>query len=131
MNCSAMSFRYKILCAKASLIVITAAVITASIMFRVYENLKQDVQFNAAAMARMMAHAVTAAMLHDDVWRNRRAYRLSLACVSQGQREPARGNHCADTRASGLHFHPSQALSDAVQSGAAIPILFPDKAAVQ
>jgi two-component system, NtrC family, sensor kinase len=64
-----LSFRYKIPLRGSVLIVITAAVITASIMFRVYENLKQDVQFNAAAMARMMAHTVTTAILHDDVWR--------------------------------------------------------------
>jgi two-component system NtrC family sensor kinase len=64
-----LSFRYKIPLRGSVLIVITAAVITASIMFRVYENLKQDVQFNAAAMARVVAHTLTAAMLHDDVWR--------------------------------------------------------------
>ena len=64
-----LSFRYKIPLRGSVLIVITAAVITASIMFRVYENLKQDVEFNAATMARVMAHTVTTAMLHDDVWR--------------------------------------------------------------
>ncbi len=64
-----LSFRYKIPIRGSVLIVFTAAVITASIMFRVYEDLKRDVLLNAATMGRVMAHTVTTTMLHDDVWR--------------------------------------------------------------
>ena len=64
-----LSFRYKIPLRGSVLIVITAAVISASILFRVYEDLKRDVELNAETMARVMAHTVTTAMLHDDVWR--------------------------------------------------------------
>lgn len=64
-----LSFRYKIPLRGSILIAFTAAVVTAAIMYRVYEDLKQDVVAASASMGRVLAHPLTTAMLHDDVWR--------------------------------------------------------------
>ncbi len=64
-----LSFRYKIPLRGSLLIVFTALVVTASLMFRAYDDLKQDVQVNAESMGRVLAHTLVPAMLHDDVWR--------------------------------------------------------------
>ncbi|WP_136415988.1 ATP-binding protein [Herbaspirillum sp. ST 5-3] len=64
-----LSFRYKIPLRGSVLIVCTALVVTASLMFRAYEDLKHDLLLNAQSMARVLAHTLTPAILHDDVWR--------------------------------------------------------------
>lgn len=65
-----LSFRYKIPLRGSVLIVCTALVVTASLMFRAYEDLKHDLLINAESMARVLAHTLTPAILHDDVWRS-------------------------------------------------------------
>lgn len=64
-----LSFRYKIPLRASVLIAFTAAVVTAASMYRVYENLKDDVLANASSMGRVLAQPLTTAILHDDVWR--------------------------------------------------------------
>ncbi|WP_420475175.1 sensor histidine kinase [Noviherbaspirillum sp. ST9] len=64
-----LSFRYKIPLRGSALIICTALVVTASLMFRAYEDLKRDLLLNADSMARVLAHTLTPAILHDDVWR--------------------------------------------------------------
>ena len=64
-----LSFRYKIPLRGSVLVVFTALVVTSSVMYRVYEDLRQDVLSNSASMGRVLAHTLTTAILHDDVWR--------------------------------------------------------------
>ncbi|HEY0844143.1 MAG TPA: HAMP domain-containing sensor histidine kinase [Noviherbaspirillum sp.] len=64
-----LSFRYKIPLRGSVLIVCTAIVITAALMFRSYTDLKHDLLANSGSMARVLAHTLTPALLHDDVWR--------------------------------------------------------------
>ena len=64
-----LSFRYKIPLRVSVLIAFTAAVVTTAITYRVYENLKQDLLANSESMGRVLAHPLTTAILHDDVWR--------------------------------------------------------------
>lgn len=64
-----LSFRYKIPLRGSILIICTALVVTASLMFRAYKDIKQDLLLNASSMGRVLAHTLTPAILHDDVWR--------------------------------------------------------------
>ncbi|NMM29209.1 MAG: HAMP domain-containing protein [Glaciimonas sp.] len=64
-----LSFRHKIPLRGSVLIICTALVVTASLMFRAYEDLKHDLLQNAGSMGRVLAHTLTPAILHDDVWR--------------------------------------------------------------
>lgn len=64
-----LSFRHKIPLRGSVLILCTALVVTASLMFRAYQDLKQDLLINAESMARVLAHTLSPAILHDDVWR--------------------------------------------------------------
>lgn len=64
-----LSFRYKIPLRASILIAFTAAVVTAAIMYRVYEHLKEDVLANSESLGRVLAHPLAAAILHDNVWR--------------------------------------------------------------
>lgn len=64
-----LSFRYKIPLRGSVLIVCTALVVTAALMFRAYKDLKQDLLAHSGSMARVLAHTLTPALLHDDVWR--------------------------------------------------------------
>lgn len=64
-----LSFRYKIPLRGSVLVVFTALVVTASLTFRAYDDLKRDVLVNSASMGRVLAHTLTPAIVHDDVWR--------------------------------------------------------------
>lgn len=64
-----LSFRYKIPLRGSVLVVFTALVVTASLMFRAYDDLKRDVLLNSASMGRVLAHTITPTIVHDDVWR--------------------------------------------------------------
>lgn len=64
-----LSFRYKIPLRASILIAFTAAVVTAAVMYRVYENMKNDLLADASSMGRVLAHPLATAILHDDVWR--------------------------------------------------------------
>lgn len=65
-----LSFRYKIPLRGSVLILCTALVVTAALMFRAYEDLKHDLLVNAGSIARILVHTLTPAILHDDVWRS-------------------------------------------------------------
>lgn len=65
-----LSFRYKIPMRGSVLIICTALVVSASLMFRAYEDIKHDLLLNAGSMGRVLAHTLTPAILHDDVWRS-------------------------------------------------------------
>lgn len=63
-----LSFRYKIPLRGTALILITAITITAALLFRAYDDLKQDLIANAEGLAAVMAHTLVPAMLKDDIW---------------------------------------------------------------
>lgn len=64
-----LSFRYKIPLRGSVLVIFTALVVTSSLMFRAYDDLKRDVLLNSGSMGRVLAHTITPAIVHDDVWR--------------------------------------------------------------
>lgn len=63
-----LSLRYKIPLRGAVLILITSFAVTAALIFRAYDDLKQDLIANAQGLASVMAHSLIPAMLKDDVW---------------------------------------------------------------
>lgn len=63
-----LSFRYKIPLRGTVLILITSFAITAALIFRAYDDLKQDLIANAEGLAGVMAHTLIPAMLKDDIW---------------------------------------------------------------
>ena len=64
-----LSFRYKIPLRGTALILITSVAVTGALIFRAYEDLKQDLMANAEGLASVMAHTLVPAMLRDDLWR--------------------------------------------------------------
>ena len=65
-----LSFRYKIPLWGSLLIIATAIIISATLLFRAYADLKQDLLRNAASQGRTLAVTLFPAILHDDVWRS-------------------------------------------------------------
>lgn len=65
-----LSFRYKIPLWGSFLIIATAVIISAMLLFRAYADLKQDLLRNAASQGRTLAVTLFPAILHDDVWRS-------------------------------------------------------------
>lgn len=63
-----LSFRYKIPVRATVLILVTAFIITASLMFRTYDDLRQDLLISSESMGRVLAKTLVPALLHDDVW---------------------------------------------------------------
>jgi two-component system, NtrC family, sensor kinase len=63
-----LSFRYKIPLRGTVLILITSIAITGALIFRAYDDLKQDLLANAEGLANVMALTLVPAMLKDDVW---------------------------------------------------------------
>jgi signal transduction histidine kinase len=64
-----LSFRYKIPLRGSLLVVVTALFVTASLMFREYDELKSDLIASSASMARLLAKTLVTPLVHDDVWR--------------------------------------------------------------
>lgn len=65
-----LSFRYKIPLRGTVLILITSFAVTAALIVRAYDDLKQDLLANAEGLAGVMAHTLVPALLKDDVWRS-------------------------------------------------------------
>lgn len=64
-----LSFRYKIPLWGSLLIVATALIVSATLLFRAYADLKADLLRHAASQGSTLAISLFKAMLHDDVWR--------------------------------------------------------------
>ncbi|MFA7293034.1 MAG: HAMP domain-containing sensor histidine kinase [Rhodocyclaceae bacterium] len=71
-----LSFRYKMPLWGSFLIVTTAIIISATLLFRAYADLKVDLLRNAASQGNTLAISLFKALLHDDVWR---AYEIITA----------------------------------------------------
>lgn len=64
-----LSFRYKIPLRGAVLVLATAFLLTASLIYREYRDLKQDLVTTSASLGRVLAKTLVTPMIHDDVWR--------------------------------------------------------------
>jgi signal transduction histidine kinase len=64
-----LSLRYKIPFRVLMLASITAVLVTASILFRVYDETRNDLLHHAESMGRVLANTLVGPMTHDDVWR--------------------------------------------------------------
>lgn len=64
-----LSFRYKIPLWGSFLIVVTAMIISGTLLFRAYDDLKRDMLRNAAVQGRTLAKTLFTSILQDHVWR--------------------------------------------------------------
>jgi signal transduction histidine kinase len=64
-----LSFRYRIPLRGSVLVVVTAVAVTASLIFREYDDLKQDLIANSTSLGRLLASTLVTPLTHDDVWR--------------------------------------------------------------
>ncbi|BCB27420.1 two-component sensor histidine kinase [Sulfurimicrobium lacus] len=64
-----LSLRYKIPLRVLMLASITAFLVTASILFRVYDETRNDLLRHAESMGRVLANTLVGPITHDDVWR--------------------------------------------------------------
>ncbi len=64
-----LSLRYKIPLRVFVLASITALLVTTSILFRVYDETRNDLLRHAESMGRVLSNTLLGPMLHDDVWR--------------------------------------------------------------
>ncbi|MDH5535923.1 MAG: two-component sensor histidine kinase, partial [Betaproteobacteria bacterium] len=64
-----LSLRYKIPLRGSLLVLVTAAAVTLSLMFREYDQLRDDLIASSASMGRVLAKTLVTPLVHDDVWR--------------------------------------------------------------
>ncbi|MBI3525351.1 MAG: HAMP domain-containing histidine kinase [Betaproteobacteria bacterium] len=64
-----LSLRYKIPLRVIALVLVTAFCVTASMVFREYDESRRDLVAHAAGLGRVLADTLTAPMVHDDLWR--------------------------------------------------------------
>lgn len=77
-----ISFRYKIPLWGSLLIVVTALAVSASLMGRAYDDVRQDLLVSSAGLAQTLAVTLFPAMLNDDVWRAFEIINAPLKAVS-------------------------------------------------
>jgi signal transduction histidine kinase len=64
-----LSLRYKIPLRVIALVLLTALIVTASMVFREYDESRRDLVAHAAGLGRVLAETLTTPMIHDDLWR--------------------------------------------------------------
>lgn len=64
-----LSFRYKIPLRGSLLVIITAVLVTTSLIAREYDELRRDLVANATSIGRVLAKTLVTPISHDDVWR--------------------------------------------------------------
>lgn len=85
-----LSFRYKAPLWGSLLIVSTAAIMSGTLLFRAYDDLKSDLLHNAESQGRTLANSLFPAILHDQVWRSYEILKSPLsgsAAATPGQPE--------------------------------------------
>lgn len=65
-----ISLKYKIPLRVTVLVIVTAFVLTSTLVYRGIEDLRSNLIANADRMGRVIADTVVEPMLHDDVWRS-------------------------------------------------------------
>jgi signal transduction histidine kinase len=76
-----LSFRHKLPLWGATLVITSALAVSASLMLRAYDDLKQDLLISSASLGRTLATTLLPVLLNDDVWR---AFQIVRAPVSEG-----------------------------------------------
>jgi signal transduction histidine kinase len=64
-----LSFRYKIPLRSSVLMLITALVVTASLIAREYDELRRDLATTSGHLGRVLANTLVTPLAHDDPWR--------------------------------------------------------------
>ncbi len=64
-----LSLRYKIPLRVITLVLLTAIIVTASMVFREYDESRSDLVAHSAGLGRVLAETLTTPMIHDDLWR--------------------------------------------------------------
>lgn len=64
-----LSLRYKIPLRVIALVLVTAVIVTASMVFREYDESRSDLVAHSAGLGRVLAETLTTPMIHDDLWR--------------------------------------------------------------
>lgn len=64
-----LSFRYKIPLWGGGLILLSVLAVSAAMMFKAYEDLKEDVRISAEGLGGILTQTLFSPLLHDDVWR--------------------------------------------------------------
>jgi signal transduction histidine kinase len=65
-----LSLRYKIPLRVIALVIVTAFVLTSTLVYRGVEDLRHNLIDNADKMGRIIANTLVEPILHDDVWRS-------------------------------------------------------------
>src|SRR3990170_8381566 len=65
-----LSLKYKVPLRVAVLVIVTAIVLTATLIYRGIDDLRNNLIDNAEKMGRVIANTLVEPMLHDDVWRS-------------------------------------------------------------
>lgn len=76
-----LSLRWKIPLRVMAAVLGTALAVTAALVTREYEEMRQNLEAHAKSLARVLANTLVAPVLHDDIWR---AYE-----IIQSARDPA------------------------------------------
>lgn len=79
-----LSLRYKLPLRVIALVLITAIIVTASMVFREHEESRGDLVAHAAGLGRVLAETLTTPMIHDDLWR---AYEVIRSSQRRGGSE--------------------------------------------
>ncbi len=64
-----LSFRYKIPLWGGMLILLSVLAVSAALMLKAYEDLKEDLRISAEGLGGILTQTLFAPLLHDDVWR--------------------------------------------------------------
>lgn len=64
-----LSFRFKLPLWGSLLIVATALAVSGALMFRAYDDLREDLLISSKSLGRTLAKSLFRPLLHDDVWR--------------------------------------------------------------
>jgi signal transduction histidine kinase len=64
-----LSLRWKIPLRVMAAVIGTALAVTAALVAREYDELRQNLEGHATSMARVLAHTVVVPVVHDDIWR--------------------------------------------------------------
>jgi two-component system, NtrC family, sensor kinase len=65
-----LSLKYKVPLRVAVLVIVTAVVLTSTLIYRGIDDLRNNLIDNADKMGRVIANTLVEPMLHDDVWRS-------------------------------------------------------------
>ncbi|MFZ5462097.1 MAG: ATP-binding protein [Pseudomonadota bacterium] len=84
-----LSFRYKIPLRGSLLVVITAVLVTGSLMYREYQDLRADLVSTSASLGRVLAKTLVTPLVHDDVWRAYEIINSPFAATGDGNPQRA------------------------------------------